>query len=142
MTIWHSTFSLEQINQRGNHTMASHLGIFFTKITDATLTASMPVDHRTLQPLGRLNGGASVALAETVGSTASNLCVNLERQVCVGLSINANHVRAATQGSVFATASPIHIGRSTHVWQIKINDDNERLICLSRLTMSVLQRKV
>ena len=130
---------LDILNKRGENTMASHLGIIFTEIGSNYLVAKMPVDHRTHQPLGILNGGASVALAETVGSTAGNCCVD-EQQYCVGLDINANHLRPVKNGYVHAKASPIHIGKKTQVWEITITDDNQKLTCISRLTLVVLDK--
>ncbi|MCS7080505.1 MAG: hotdog fold thioesterase [Chloracidobacterium sp.] len=118
--------------------LAAHLGIEFTEVTPTYLRARMPVDDRTKQPFGLLHGGASVALAETLGSVASHL-VSPERMV-VGLEINANHVRAVREGYVHGTVTALHIGSSTHVWDIKIRDDEGRLVCVSRLTIAVLNR--
>ena len=118
--------------------MVSYLNIEFTEVTEDSITARMPVDETTKQPFGRLHGGASAALAETVGSTAANLCVDLDRQVCVGMEINANHLRPVREGFVHATARPIHLGRKSHVWEIRIVDDEGRLVCVSRLTMAVV----
>ena len=101
----------------------------------------MPVDQRTVQPFGLLHGGASVALAETLGSIGATLCVNRKEKFCVGLEINANHVRSARAGYVWGTASPIHIGGTTQIWQTKIVDDQDRLVCISRLTLAVLNHK-
>jgi 1,4-dihydroxy-2-naphthoyl-CoA hydrolase len=101
----------------------------------------MPVDDRTKQPYGLLHGGASVALAETLGSIASALVINMEESYCVGLEINANHIRSVSSGVVVGIASPIHIGSTTHVWDIKIVDENEKLVCISRLTVIILKRK-
>jgi 1,4-dihydroxy-2-naphthoyl-CoA hydrolase len=139
--IWHQPFTLDQVNDRAQGNMGEHLNIVFTAVDDESLTATMPVDHTTKQPFGLLHGGASVALAETVGSTAANLCVDPEQSLCVGMEINANHVRAVRQGHVAATARPIHLGRRSHVWEIKIVDDAGRLVCISRLTMAVVDRK-
>lgn len=115
-----------------------HLGIELVSCTDNTLTARMPVDHRTLQPHGRLHGGASVALAETVGSVAANFALDDQHQVGVGLEINANHLRPVKQGYVYATASAEALGRSTQVWSIRITDDSDRLVCISRFTVAVI----
>ncbi|MBT8136132.1 MAG: hotdog fold thioesterase [Gammaproteobacteria bacterium] len=120
--------------------MAEHLGILITEIGDDYIQATMPVDDRTRQPMGLLHGGASVVLAETLGSVAANLAVDPARFACVGLEINANHVRAVHRGQVTGNARPVHIGRSTQVWQIEIHDDENRLVCLSRITLSVLDR--
>ena len=121
--------------------MIAHLGIVFTEMGDDYLKATMPVDHRTLQPFGLLHGGASVVLAETLGCTAASCCVDLEKQICVGIEINANHIRQAHKGRVVTgMARPIHIGFKIQVWRIEINDDNDRLICESRLTIAVLEK--
>lgn len=123
---------------RERMTLAEHLGIVVTEIGDDFLKASMPVDHRTVQPHGRLHGGASVALAETAGSLAANLTLDAAEHVAVGLEINANHVRPVKEGHVFATARPEALGRTTQVWSIRIVDDQDRLVCVSRLTMAVI----
>lgn len=139
--IWFQPVTLEELNRRGNKTLAEHLGIRFTAMTDDSLTATMPVDRRTQQPLGLLHGGASVALAETVASTAANLCVDPAKHVCVGLEINANHIRSKSAGLITAIGSALHLGKSTQVWQIRIIDEQGELICISRLTMAILARK-
>jgi 1,4-dihydroxy-2-naphthoyl-CoA hydrolase len=122
-------------------TMGSHLGMQFVELGKDFLTMSMPVDDRTKQPYGLLHGGASCALAETVGSVASALVINTEKQICVGLEINANHLRGVKEGNIFAKASRIHLGGSTHVWDIKITDDNNKLVCISRLTVAILAKR-
>jgi len=139
--IWKKPFTLDEINERGMNSMVEHLNIVFTASDDGSLSATMPVDRTTLQPFGRLHGGASVALAETVGSTAANLCVDLEYDVCVGMEINANHIRPVRDGHVIGTARPLHVGRTSHVWEVRIVDDRGRLVCISRLTMAVIKRK-
>lgn len=121
--------------------MVEHLDIRFSEIGPDYVRATMPVDHRTHQTMGLLHGGASVALAETVGSIAANLCVDGERYVCLGQEINANHLRPVRSGRVTATARPIHLGSRSHVWHIEIHDEQQRLVCISRLTMVVLERK-
>ena len=126
----------------GAGTMGEHIGLSFIELGNDFLKASMPVDHRTKQPYGLLHGGANCVLAETLGSVASALVINPEKFICVGIEINANHVRSAREGRVIGTCRPIHIGASTHVWDIRIHDDKERLICVSRLTVSVLKRTV
>ena len=141
MPIWKITPTLEQLADRSQNTLVSHLGIEFTEIGEDYLTARMPVDERTLQPLGLLHGGANAALAETVGSVAGNLCVDMREKICVGLEINANHLRPARQGWVTGTARPIHLGGSTQVWEIRITDEQGRLTCISRLTLAVIQRQ-
>lgn len=112
-----------------------------TEIGDDFVRGTMPVDARTRQPFGLLHGGASVALAETLGSLAGNLCLEVERELAVGLDINANHVRAATHGLVTGTARPLHLGRSTQVWEVRITDEHARLVCISRLTLAVIPQQ-
>ncbi len=136
--IWKSEVTVEQLNQRGRGTMVDHLDIKFTEVGPDYLCASMPVDHRTNQPLGLLHGGASVVLAETLGSVAGVLCVDVQKQYVVGLEINANHLRGVRSGRVVGTAKPEHLGRKTQVWQIGIVDERERKVTSSRLTLVVL----
>ena len=138
MDIWHSSIDLIQLNESGKGTAVAHLGIEFTDFGADWLAGRMPVDHRTIQPFGLLHGGASMVLAETLGSCASNLCVDGSKQYCVGQEINANHLLGVRQGYVTGRASPIHRGRSSHVWEIRITDEDGRLTCISRLTMAVL----
>lgn len=139
--IWHNPkLSLELINERGLNTLVSHLDIKVTEIRANELVGTMPVDARTVQPLGLLHGGASCVLAESLGSIASNLVVDPKTHYAVGLSINASHIRSAREGRVTGVASPIHLGRQTHVWEIKIEDDKNKLVCLSRLTMMILEK--
>lgn len=133
--------SLDQINQSGRNTMTDHLGIVFTEIADDHLTATMPVDERTKQPMGLLHGGANVVLAETLGSVAASLTIDLKKQTCVGLEINANHLKGVTNGSVTGITTPIHIGKSTQVWEIKITNEQGQLCCISRITMAILDKK-
>lgn len=118
--------------------MSEHLGIEFSEVGDDFLVARMPVDSRTHQPLKMLNGGASCALAETVGSMAANLCLDRTQFVALGLDINANHLKAVSTGYVYGKASPLHLGRKTQVWEIRITDENGNLTCISRLTMAVI----
>lgn len=142
MAIWHrSSIELSQLQSLGDNTMAAHIGIEFTEVGENYLKAKMPVDNRTQQPFGVLHGGASAALAETLGSVASAMVIDLEQFFCVGLEINANHIRSARKGYVYATALPLHLGGTTHVWDIKIYDEEEKLVCVSRLTMAILKRK-
>ena len=141
MAIWYRQYSLEDLRGKGLATMVEHLGITITEIGNDYLKGTMPVDHRTVQPMGILHGGASVALAETLGSLAANYVVDYQSKYCVGLDINANHIRAARKGLVTGVARPIHIGSSTQVWSIEITDEDDRLVCISRLTMAVLDRK-
>jgi 1,4-dihydroxy-2-naphthoyl-CoA hydrolase len=133
--------SLTQLNNTKHQTMVTHLGIEFTGIGDDFLEATMPVDHRTIQPMGLLHGGANVALAETLGSLAASLTVDPEKQNVVGLEINANHLKSVRSGKVKGVAKPIHIGKSTQVWEIKIFNEAEQLCCISRLTMAILDKK-
>ena len=141
MSIWFNpNITAEEIRPLGVNTMSEHLGIEFTELGDNYLKAKMPVDHRTRQPYGVLHGGASATLAETMGSIASALVVDQSQYYCVGLEINANHIRSAKEGFVFGTVLPLHIGRSTHVWDIKIYDQWEKLVCVSRLTVAILKK--
>ncbi len=136
-----SSPSLDQLNQTRRETMINHLGIKFTAIGEDYLEATMPVDHRTIQPMGLLHGGANVVLAETLGSLAASLTLDLSKQACVGLEINANHVRAVKDGEVRGVAKPVHIGKSTQIWEIKIYNESEQLCCISRITMAILEKK-
>jgi 1,4-dihydroxy-2-naphthoyl-CoA hydrolase len=141
MPIWFNTsLSLNGLISLGPNTMGEYLGMEWVAIGDDYLKMKMPVDHRTKQPYGLLHGGVSCALAETVGSIASHYVIDNEKYYCVGLDINANHVRSAKEGFVTATCTPLHLGSSTHVWDIKIHDDNEKLICISRLTVAILKK--
>ena len=141
MSIWfNKLLTLPSLVPLGPETMAQYLGMEWVALGDDYLKMKMPVDHRTIQPYGLLHGGASCALAETVGSLASHFVIDTEKFICVGLEINANHVRSATNGYVTATCTPLHIGKATHVWDIKIHDDSEKLICISRLTVAILKK--
>jgi 1,4-dihydroxy-2-naphthoyl-CoA hydrolase len=139
--IFLQTPSVEQLNEGRGNDMVRHVGIEFTGIGPDWVSGRMPVDHRTQQPFGLLHGGASVVLAETLGSMAANLCVDLNTHYCVGLEINANHIRSAREGWVEGTARILHLGRSTQVWEIRIVDEQRRLVCVSRLTMAVVARR-
>jgi 1,4-dihydroxy-2-naphthoyl-CoA hydrolase len=141
MSIWFRTFTVEEMRKFQHDTMGAHLGIEFTGLGDDWLEARMPVDGRTMQPDRILHGGASVALAETLGSVGGTMCVDRERFQIVGQEINANHLRPATDGHVTGRASPIHLGRRSQVWNIEITDDRKRLICVSRLTIAVIERQ-
>lgn len=142
MAIWFNThIALEQLQQLGKNTLGEHLGIVFTAIGDDYLQASMPVDHRTRQPYGILHGGASVALAETLGSIASAMVIDPDVSICVGLEINANHVRSVQSGMVIATCKPLHLGGQTHVWDIRIENEQQQLVCISRLTVAILHKR-
>ena len=140
--IWKQDFTLEGLNAISRGTLGDHLGIEFIDFGDDYLRARMPVDHRTVQPMRLLHGGASVALAETLGSVAAYLCLDdLERQTAVGVEINANHLNSVNSGHVYGTVRPVKTGRTMHVWNIHIHDDQERLICVSRLTIAVVERR-
>jgi 1,4-dihydroxy-2-naphthoyl-CoA hydrolase len=141
MGIFNKYISLESLNKLSKNTMAEQIGIEFTAIGDDFLEAKMPVDARTHQPFGLLHGGASVALAETMGSVAAHFCVDMSRQFCVGLDINANHLRGVKEGHVYGITRPIHIGKKTQVWEIRITNESGELVCISRITMAVLDKK-
>ena len=138
MGIWATSTTVEKLNTRSTGTLVTHIGIEYTAIGDDYIQARMPVDHRTVQPARILHGGASVVLAETLGSVAAYLCIDPTQKMAVGLEINANHVRSVRDGYVTGTVKPLHIGKSTQIWQIHIRDDQERLVCISRITMAVL----
>jgi 1,4-dihydroxy-2-naphthoyl-CoA hydrolase len=139
--IWKTPPSIQHLNAIHEKTAVAQLGIEFISANDDSITARMPVDERTKQPIGLLHGGASVLLAETIGSSAANYCVDTNTHYCVGLEINANHVRGARSGWVTGTAMALHIGSTTHVWEIKIRDDAGKLTCVSRITMAVIARR-
>ena len=139
VAIWHQHPNLAQLSSAKN-TLVEHLGIEFIEVGDDFIKARMPVDHRTVQPMGLLHGGASVALAETLGSSGAYLCVDPAKYVVVGLEINANHVRAVRDGWVTGTARPLHRGKTTQLWEIRITDAVDKLVCISRLTMAVLDK--
>jgi 1,4-dihydroxy-2-naphthoyl-CoA hydrolase len=137
--IWQQTFTLETINAISKNTLVENLGIEFTNFGDDFLTAKMPVDHRTVQPMRLLHGGASAALAETLGSVASVLCLEDASQAMpVGVELNANHLRSATAGFVYGTVRPFRVGRTLHVWGIEISDEAGKLVCVSRLTIAIV----
>ncbi len=141
MAIWQiQGITTEALQQNSKNTLVEHLGIEFTEIGDDFISAKMPVDHRTHQPMGLLHGGAHVVLAETLGSTAANLCLDVTKEYALGLDINSNHLKSARSGFVYGTAKPIHIGAKTQVWEIKIVDDKQQLLNISRLTMMVLKQ--
>lgn len=125
----------------GKGNLGEHLGMEFTEIGPDYIKGTMPVDHRTKQPYGLLHGGASVALAETLGSVGAAMVVDHTEYICVGQEINANHLRSVRSGIITGTAKPIHIGSSSQVWEIKIHDERDHLVCISRLTVAVLKRK-
>ena len=140
MKLWPCDYSLEELNRMSAGNLLGHLGIEFVAIDGDSLTARLPVDHRTTQPFGLLHGGASVALAESVGSLAAFLALRDSSKTTVGLEINANHLRPVTAGFVYGVARPLHLGRNTQVWDIRISDDNARLVCVARLTVAIVSR--
>lgn len=141
MGIWFQVTTPADLNRRGEQTMSDFLEIVFTEVGDDYLVATMPASPRTRQPLGIIHGGASVVLAETIASTAANMAVDFEQYYCVGLEINANHVRSVREGLVQAVTRPIHLGRTTQVWSIDITNEEGQTTCVSRMTACVLKRK-
>lgn len=140
--IWfRNNVKIEELTALGKNTMSEYIGIEFTEIGENYLKGRMPVDHRTNQPYGLLHGGASCVLAETLGSIASALVIDQSSFLCVGIEINANHIRSAKKGYVTGTATALHLGKSTHVWDIRIIGEDERLVCISRLTVAIIARK-
>lgn len=138
--MWFSAFTVAQLNDRPKNHLGGLLDIQFTEVGDDFLTATMPVDERTHQPAGILHGGASVVLAETLGSIASYMCIDPEKYMAVGLEINANHLRPVKSGLVTGICKPLHIGAKTHVWEIKIYNDKGKMNCISRLTVAVIPK--
>jgi 1,4-dihydroxy-2-naphthoyl-CoA hydrolase len=141
MSYFRPGITIEILNKLSVNTLAANLGIEVTEIGDDSITAKMPVDHRTHQPLGLLHGGASVALAETLGSVGAMCCLDFDKQYCVGLEINANHIKSAKSGFVYGTAKPIHVGKRTQVWEIKIVNESQELVCVSRITLAVIDKR-
>ncbi|MBS1559132.1 MAG: hotdog fold thioesterase [Bacteroidetes bacterium] len=141
MAFFKSGITPESLNKLSARSMVAHLGIEITQVGNDTLEATMPVDHRTHQPLGLLHGGASVALAETLGSIAAMCCLDTTHQYCVGLEINANHIKSVREGKVTGRAVPLHIGKKTHVWEIRISTETNELVCISRITMAIIDKK-
>ena len=139
--IWFKKYDLSNAKLMAKNTMLEHLDIRIEEIKDNALIGSMPVDHRTVQPYGILHGGASVTLAETLGSLAAHMTIDETKYQTVGLDINANHIKSVRQGRVKGVAQPIHIGKSTQVWEIKIFDEEGRLTCISRITMAVIEKR-
>lgn len=141
MAIWFKSYTLDDLIQRSNLNMLKYMQIEFVELGDDFITATMPVDHRTTNPVGLLHGGASCVLAETIGSCASFMCIDPEKYTIVGIELNANHVRSVTKGQVVGVTRPLHLGRSLHVWDIKIHDpSNGKLVCISRLTTKILDK--
>ncbi|WP_152208201.1 hotdog fold thioesterase [Marinobacter changyiensis] len=141
MSIWTVTPTLEDMRAHCRETAVEHLGIEFLEVGDDYIKARMPVDNRTVQPARILHGGASVVLAETLGSVAANHCLRKDGQVGVGLEINANHIRSVTTGWVYGTSRPLHIGGSTQVWEIRIETEDSKLVCISRITMAIIDAR-
>ncbi|MFZ4862213.1 hotdog fold thioesterase [Sphingobacterium sp. Mn56C] len=139
--IWFKTYPLADVNRIFDSYMTKLLEIKAVEIQDNLIKATMPITNNVRQPFGILHGGASVVLAESIGSVASNLIVDPDKYYGVGLDINANHVKSATEGLLTATCLPLHIGKTTHVWDIKIHDDKQQLICISRLTVAIVEKK-
>jgi len=132
--------TVEDLNKMNKNTMMEHLGLEFTAIGKDFISAKMPVDHRHHQPYGLLHGGASVTMAETLGSVAAHCSVIDQNKFCVGLEINANHLKSVKNGYVFGTTRPLHVGRTTQVWEIKITNEQDQLVCVSRITMAVIDK--
>lgn len=140
MQIWKTDVSLKALSERNKNTMIEYVGIEFIEVGDDYMVARMPVNTHTRQPLGIMHGGASCVLAESVGSTAANCCVDRDKFYCVGLEINTNHIHAIREGFVIGTAKPFHIGKMTQVWSIEIVNEQQKLISVNRLTMAVLNK--
>lgn len=141
MSIFKVKPSLETLNKMSENTLVSHLGIECIAIGDDFIEAKMPVDHRTHQPLGLLHGGASVALAETLGSVAATCSLDSTTHYCVGLEINANHIKSVRSGFVYGITKPLHIGKKTQVWEIRITTEEKELVCISRITLAIIDKK-
>lgn len=133
--------NLEEVNKHAQNSMVGHLGIVITEVGKDYICGTMPVDNRTKQPFGLLHGGASVVLAETLGSYGSGFCLDLTKNISVGMEVNANHIKSATEGTVYGKATLLHLGKKSHIWDIRIKDDKGSLVCVSRLTVAILERK-
>ena len=140
MSIWFRDFPIDACNARGALCANGNMGIELLEAGEDFLRGRMPVDERTRQPAGVLHGGASVLFAETLGSWAAAFAVDPAKYHCVGLEINANHLRAVPSGWVYGTARPLHLGRTTHVWEVRITNEEDKLVCVSRITMAVLSK--
>ncbi len=138
--IWTTPLSLDDVNERCKGSLSDHLGITFTELGDDFLTARMPILPQVMQPIGIMHGGATAALAETVASAAANYCVDQTAFVCVGLELNINHVRPMKTGHVDAVTTPLHLGKTTQIWDIKIYNEEKKLVSISRLTLAVTKR--
>jgi len=141
MAIWKNEVSIDQLNKTGSHCMVGHIGIEFIKVGENSLTATMPVDKRTQQPYGLLHGGASVVLSETMGSVAAGLCVDFNHFKVVGIDVNAKHLKGAKEGLVTGICKPVKIGRTLHVWQTEIFNEQKELVCISQLTVMVIPNR-
>lgn len=139
--LFNPNITIEHLKSLSSNTLVEHLGIEITALGDDYIEAKMPVDHRTHQPLGLLHGGASVALAETLGSLAAHCTLDDQTKYCVGLEINANHVKSVKSGFVTGVTRPIHIGQRTQIWEIKITNEKNELVCISRITMAVIDKR-
>jgi 1,4-dihydroxy-2-naphthoyl-CoA hydrolase len=138
--IWFQAPKIEVLNRQMENTACSNLGIKVIEVGDDYITGTMPADARTFQPMGLIHGGSNVLLAETLGSMAANCCVDLSQEFCVGQEINANHIRGVRSGTVTGTAKLLHKGRTSQVWEIRIVNEQDKLTCISRLTMAVVKR--
>lgn len=141
MSIWKTPIDMQSISETRKNTLVELMGIEFTEYGDDYLKGRLPVDRRSHQPYGIMHGGASCVLAETLGSIAGNYCLDYTKEYCVGLDINTSHIRSVRSGYVYGTAKPIHIGKMTQVWEVRIEDEEKRLVSITRLTLAVLQRK-
>ncbi|TAL34477.1 MAG: hotdog fold thioesterase [Spirochaetes bacterium] len=141
MSIWKSRDSIDDLTDKSKNTLVENIGIEYIEIGEDFIKAKMPVDNRTRQPYGILHGGASLAFAETLGSVAARLSIDNSKKRCVGLEINANHVRSVSEGFVYGIAKPLNLGNSIHVWEITITNDEGKLVCVSRMTLSILDKQ-
>lgn len=141
MSIWFQGYTLKDLKNSTIRNIHNSLGIAFTELGEASISATMPVDERTIQPAGILHGGASVVLAESLGSVGSSLIIDPSKQYCLGQSINANHIRPATDGKVIGLATPMHLGKTSHVWSIEIINESKKLVCVCSLTMAIISHK-
>lgn len=139
--IWFKDYSLEEVNSIFNKFMTGFLDIKATELQNDTLVVSLPITEKVKQPFGILHGGASVVLAESAGSIASNLVIDAEKFAGVGMEVNANHLKSVTEGTLYAYCTPLHLGKKSHVWDIKIKNEQDLLICISRLTVAILEKK-
>lgn len=140
MSLWYKPITVFELNERSRNTLSDYMGIKFTDITDNSISAIMPIADNLKQPVGILHGGANVVLAETLASTAANYAVDLDKYYCVGLEINANHIRSVNSGVVSAITTPVHIGKTTHVWAVEISNEEGKITCISRMTAYVITR--